>query len=109
MKGPCEKRLKGEIPMPKFACQCITWGPANNSENKELIFREVKQAGFTGLEMGARNLRTNHYFFRQKYIPVCTPPPGDVQTACCALSRQTAQIEILRIIRDDGAVTANHW
>jgi sugar phosphate isomerase/epimerase len=68
MGGPYEKRLKGEIPMPKFACQCITWGPANNSENKELIFREVKQAGFAGLEMGARNLRPEFVDFYKEML-----------------------------------------
>ena len=112
MGGPYEKRLKGEIPMPKFACQCITWGPANNSENKELIFREVKQAGFAGLEMGARNLRPEFVDFYQEMLDKYEPELaalhcGGEFTSDAAIEKNYASLQEAKMCIRDSIITAS--
>lgn len=42
--------------MVKIGCQTITWGLDKNKNNTLDVIREVKQAGYEGIEIGARHL-----------------------------------------------------
>ena len=42
--------------MIRIACQTITWGPEKNRENTDQVLSEVRKAGFSGVEIGARHL-----------------------------------------------------
>ena len=42
--------------MIRIACQTITWGPEKIREHTAEVLKEIKKAGFNGVEIGARHL-----------------------------------------------------